>query len=164
MTSQFLGTLKTEEHPDGRHAWLLSPLCYYSAKLGFRLYVPGGFWTDFASHPLLTVRNRGNRGAVLHDWLYEFRVVPCHDMTAVEFGYYVDAHLRGEVAISVGHVRDVSKWEADLIYLEANVASEFPLWRSSLYYIAVTLGGWKPWLEKDRGNMRPFTWQTNQST
>ena len=81
MSARFTTALATEEIDElanlHRVIW---PLVYYSDILGRRLDVPAGFVTDFASVPRLPVvylaaGGRGDRAAVIHDWLYSTRMV-----------------------------------------------------------------------------------------
>lgn len=61
--------------------WQLdAPLAYYSLILGRLVTIPAGFKTDFASVPRLPIvylaaGNKGNRAAVVHDWLYSTQCV-----------------------------------------------------------------------------------------
>jgi uncharacterized protein DUF1353 len=72
---RFSGLAKLEDQPDGVHAKLLEPLCY-TTRNGWRICVPAGFLTDYASIPralsvLIPPRGKYNRPAIVHDWLYQ---------------------------------------------------------------------------------------------
>lgn len=74
--AQFLSSLDTRllDEQKGLYS-LLNPLVYCSAILERTLVVPAGFVTDFASVPRLPVvylaaGGKGERAAVVHDWLY----------------------------------------------------------------------------------------------
>jgi hypothetical protein len=74
--SAFLTTLDCRETDEFAGLWtLLAPLAYDSGLLGRIVTVPAGFVTDFASIPrlpfvYLAEGGKGNRAAVVHDWLY----------------------------------------------------------------------------------------------
>jgi len=80
---RFSGLARTEDLEDGIHARLLEPLAY-TTKDGWRITVPAGFVTDFASIPrllyvLIPPRGRYNRPAIVHDFLYHY--APIDPMT-----------------------------------------------------------------------------------
>lgn len=81
MAPQFCSALQVEEVDEFAGTWrLLAPLGYDSAVLGRLLTVPAGFVTDFASVPRLPIiylseGGKGNRAAVVHDWLYTSQAV-----------------------------------------------------------------------------------------
>lgn len=74
--SKFLGPLDVREEDEfGGLFQLLAPLAYQSDMLRDTITVPAGFHTDFASVPrlpiiYLTEGGKGNKAAVVHDWLY----------------------------------------------------------------------------------------------
>jgi hypothetical protein len=79
--SEFMTRLCVEEVDEFAGIWQLThPLVYRSDLLGRTLTVPGDFQTDFASVPRLPVvylaaGGRGDRAAVVHDWLYSTQCV-----------------------------------------------------------------------------------------
>jgi hypothetical protein len=79
--SEFMTQLCVEEVDEFAGIWALTkPLIYRSDLLGRRLTVPATFQTDFASVPRLPVvylaaGGRGDRAAVVHDWLYSTQCV-----------------------------------------------------------------------------------------
>jgi hypothetical protein len=79
--SSFLTTLDCRETNEFGGLWtLLAPLAYDSDLLGRIVTVPAGFVTDFASVPRLPIfylaeGGKGNKAAVVHDWLYSSQAV-----------------------------------------------------------------------------------------
>lgn len=79
--SSFLTTLDCREVDEFGGLWeLLAPLAYDSDLLGHIVTVPAGFITDFASVPrlpffYLAEAGKGNKAAVIHDWLYSSQAV-----------------------------------------------------------------------------------------
>jgi Protein of unknown function (DUF1353) len=74
--SRFSGLAKLEDQEDGETAKLLELLCYATLD-GWRICVPTGFETDFASIPrplwaVIPPRGKYNRPAIVHDYLYHF--------------------------------------------------------------------------------------------
>lgn len=76
LASRFLTALDVREECEYDGTWrLLAPLRYESKLLGRMIEVPADFITDFASVPrlplvYLAAGGRGNKAAVIHDWLY----------------------------------------------------------------------------------------------
>jgi hypothetical protein len=74
--SRFLTPLDIREKDEFEGTFeLLAPLVYISDLLDDVITVPAGFITDFASVPrlpfaYLVVGGKGNKAAVVHDWLY----------------------------------------------------------------------------------------------
>ena len=110
--SYFVTKLKVQwenEDDDDIPCWvLLEPLVYYSSLLGRSIAVPAGFVTDFASVPRAPVAyflagNRGNRAAVVHDYLIVSNEVP--RATADEV--FLEALL----------ATNVDEWRARTMYL-----------------------------------------------
>jgi hypothetical protein len=79
--SRFLTDLDVREVNEVGGLWkLLAPLDYESDLLGKTVVVPADFVTDFASVPrlpfvYLTQGGKGNKAAVVHDWLYSTQAV-----------------------------------------------------------------------------------------
>jgi hypothetical protein len=80
--SQFLTTLDCRETDEFGGLWtLLAPLAYDSEIVGGIITVPAGFVTDFASVPrylpiaYAAEAGKGNKAAVVHDWLYSTQSV-----------------------------------------------------------------------------------------
>lgn len=119
--AQFLTPLKAEllKETEGRSIWRLTdPLVYESDLVPFRISVPAGFQTDFASVPriplaYLLAGDTAHQAAVVHDWLY----------------------------FSNG----VSRKLADDIFYEAMTVTEIPWWRRYLMWLAVRLSGQSIW-------------------
>lgn len=98
---------------------LIAPLVYYSKLLGCEIVVPAGFVTDYASVPrlplvYLVVGGKGQRAAVVHDWLYSGGLV---------------------------NGRALTRKEADQVFAEALAASGYGATVKSLMYAGVRLGG-----------------------
>jgi hypothetical protein len=73
--SRFNGLAEYRDSEDGEKATLLKPLVY-TTKDGWRIEVPAGFVTDFASIPrplwaVIPPRGKYNRPAIVHDKLYQ---------------------------------------------------------------------------------------------
>lgn len=80
--SQFLTTLDCRETDEFGGLWtLLASLAYESEVVGRIITVPAGFVTDFASVPrwlpiaYAAEGGKGNKAAVVHDWLYSSQAV-----------------------------------------------------------------------------------------
>lgn len=119
--SHFSTTLQTElvDEFDNIHR-LLAPLVYWSDLLGCAVTVPKGFRTDFASTPrlpfaYLVVGGKGDRAAVVHDFLYSGGMLPSG--------------------------RIVCRHEADLVLREALAASGYGWLVQNLMYAGVRVGG-----------------------
>lgn len=72
---RFNGLIYSKESPDGIRTTLTRSLIY-TTRDGWRIKVPRGFVTDYASIPrplwvVIPPRGKYNRGAVVHDWLYK---------------------------------------------------------------------------------------------
>lgn len=83
MTARFLTDLKTVQALGSTTVVLSAPLVFDSDVLGYRVTVPAGFPTDFASVPrlpfayLLFGGDVGdNAAATVHDFLYGLGTVP----------------------------------------------------------------------------------------
>lgn len=79
--SRFTDKLVVSLEKDGEHWVLEADFEYYTDLLGERVYinVPQGFETDFASIPkiflpLIAYKDKFNKAAVVHDWLYRSKV------------------------------------------------------------------------------------------
>jgi len=79
--SRFTEKLVVSLEKDGKHWTLEEDFEYYTEILGSRVYitVPAGFTTDFASipkifHSFIEDRDKYNKAAVVHDWLYESKI------------------------------------------------------------------------------------------
>ena len=73
--NRFSGLAKVQDEEDGIHATLLEALSY-TTQDGWRIEVPVGFVTDYASIPralawLIPLRGKYNRPAIVHDYLYQ---------------------------------------------------------------------------------------------
>lgn len=117
--------LEVRMSADGRHAKLLSP--FTVSGNGYKIVVPAGFETDFASIPRLFWRicppwDRHMRAAVVHDYLYSFGEAR---------GLPDDSHISG---CSFGRV---SRKKADWIFLDLMRRLKVPLWKRSAIWAAV---------------------------
>lgn len=80
-TAAFVSPLCVQEVDEFAGTWSLTqPLSFDSKVLGGRVTVPVGFVTDFASVPRVPVvylaeGGRGDKAAVIHDWLYTTQAV-----------------------------------------------------------------------------------------
>lgn len=107
---------------DGTPMWALSDtLVYDSRLLGFRIRVPRGFVTDFASVPrlplvFLLAGDTAHAPAVVHDWLYSGS--------------------------------KVSRRVADKVFLEAMTGVGVPWFRRNAMYWAVRLFGGRAYAAK----------------
>lgn len=102
----------------GRRWKLLAPLAFYSKRLGRVIIVPAGFVTDFASVPRLPFMywffgGKADRAAVVHDLLYRW-----------------------------GEPLGISRWEADMIFLEAMEAMGMSFTVRYPMTWGVVIGGW----------------------
>lgn len=100
------------------HWRLIEQLAYDSAVLSARVVVPAGFETDFASVPRLP------------------------------FAFWLagdTAHLAAVVHDFLYTIQLCSRVEADRVFYEAMTLTGVPLWRRSLMYAAVRVGGWAIW-------------------
>lgn len=80
--SRFLTSLDVRDEDEFAGTWrLLAPLRYESDVIGRTVTVPADFITDFASVPRLPIiylaqGGKGQKAAVVHDWLYNSQEVP----------------------------------------------------------------------------------------
>jgi len=122
----FLNRLRTErEDIDSDVETLVSPLLFSSDILNKLIEVPTGFKTDNASVPripfaYLLVGGTADAAAAVHDYLYT-----------------VPPELPG-----------LTKFQADMVFLEAMIASGIPYWRRQLMYFAVRWFGRGAWDER----------------
>lgn len=104
--------------------WRLVRDLEYKSNSGRVFKVNMGFLCDLASiprlfRPLIPVNGRHRKAAVLHDWLYAHQ-----------------GRIKG---------KNVTRAEADLLFLEGMRACDVPNWKANLMYLAVRVGGWLPW-------------------
>lgn len=126
----FHGALQVEESTNGR--WkLITPLAYTTLVLGEPVVIVAqkGFDNDLASIPRIAtpiIRKNGKhrRAAVIHDKIY---------------------FDKGKGFIAG---RELTRKEADLIFLEALKVCEVSWWKRSTMYRAVRMGGWVYWNRK----------------
>jgi hypothetical protein len=115
--SRFTTKLVAEEIEEG--LWLLhEPLVYESDLLGKTIVVPTGFETDFASVPRIPL-------AFLLTGGKANKAAVIHD--------YLYAK------------QEVSRAQADSVFLEAMKVSNQPGWRANLMWAGVRIGGWVGW-------------------
>lgn len=155
MPELVLNSLFTEEHPDGKRAWVTRPLILLSRRLKGIVLIPSGFFTDYTSHPLRTARGRYNRGSVGHDYLYEAQ-------TIVRLPDSAASSMFGD---AIPEIFPVSRAEADAAYLEWMEDLGVNLIQRHAFYAAVRAGGWVPWSRSDRDEHRPYyygLWEVSQ--
>lgn len=121
---------------DGRLWEVRAPFEYHLDHLGSteRVIIPIGFITDFASIPralwrVLPPTGKYGKAAVIHDWLYQKRIVTVLWPTT-------------DTAVST---RLVERGEADHILLEGMQALEVGWFTRSTIYSGVRTGGWYAW-------------------
>lgn len=121
---------------DGRKWEVRAPFEFHLDHLGSneRVVIPVGFITDFASIPralwrVLPPTGQYGKAAVIHDWLYQYRIVTV---------------LWPQVDKAVG-ARLVERAEADHILLEGMQALEVGWLTRSTIYSGVRAGGWHSW-------------------
>jgi Protein of unknown function (DUF1353) len=78
--SRFNGLAQFEDGEDGITATIINKPVVYTTKDGWRIEVPVGFVTDFASIPrplwaVIPPRGKYNRPAIIHDYLYHYAPV-----------------------------------------------------------------------------------------
>lgn len=135
---RFNGLAYYKDHEDGVSATLTRSLIY-TTKSGWRIIVPRGFVTDFASIPrplyaVIPPRGKYNRPAIVHDWLYQ--KAPIDPITG----------------------KRVEQDDADYILREAceNVDDRFT--QRWAIYLGLKLGGfvaWNNYREKDKKKVKP---------
>lgn len=112
----FLDRLRVEVGPNGINRTLTHEFRYVTPG-GFAVYVPAGFVTDYASIPRLLWRiappahGRHIWAAVLHDWLYRTPGI------------------------------NVTRAQADGVFLDAMKTSNMSLWKRQAIYRAVRMFG-----------------------
>jgi len=112
---KYLTELKTKTLNDGK--WeILEPLIYVS-DIVWKIVVPEGFISDFASVPRIPViyamvGNCSHRAAVIHDYLYRIGAKP-----------------------------DVKREIADWVFDEAMGVKNVPRWRRWIMWAGVRIGG-----------------------
>jgi hypothetical protein len=126
--SEFLTELDVRLKDDDR-VWVLdAPLVYQSNILsGFKITVPAGFETDFASVPRVPIAyelfgDKAHRESVVHDWLYRIDSIPV-----------------------------VSKKTADAVFLEAMKCRGKGFFVRYAMYFGVVLGGGSSYHKKRMG-------------
>lgn len=125
----FITTLQTEKLSEDPPEWrITAPLLFDSTVLGEVIEVPAGFVTDFASVPrlpfaYLLTGGTADAAATIHDAFYR--------------------RIQG--------FRGVSRFEADMVFLEAMVASGVAYWRRQLMYAAVRWFGFWAWRRHGTG-------------
>ena len=130
VLSSFTNRLEVTPLDDGRRWKLIRSFEYYRGDtiLKETVTVPAGFVTDFASSPrpfwwLVSPWGKYGKAAIIHDFLYQWH------------GYEYPLHGWA----------DVTRKQADDIFLEAMTVLGVKPWRSRLMYWAVRLFGWFAW-------------------
>ena len=126
MAKQFITPLEVE-FLDGDRWKLISPLIYVLENEE-TIYIPAGFYTDFASVPrglwnILPPIGRYGRAAVLHDYLYQRRLI-----WTVE-----------------GPARFCTRGEADSIFRQVMGDEGINVMTRWMMYSALRTAGWAAW-------------------
>ena len=128
----FLSPLELE-YIDGSTWKITAPFEYHiGAADGHDVVtIPTGFVTDFASVPrvlwnVLPPTGSYGKAAVIHDWLYQMRVI------------FVDDGSRTTL-------RYASRAEADAVLLEGMRVLGVNTFTTWIIYAGVRIGGWVPW-------------------
>jgi len=141
--SSFTSPLVVSPLLDGRKWKLVRPFSYHigSEYSGDIIWVPAGFVTDFASVPrvlwtFLPSWGRYGKGAVLHDYLYQFLYwmleQPQYESLFDHFSY----------------ARKNPRKFADDIFYEAMLVGGTKPWKAWIMYRGVRLLGWLAWRKK----------------
>lgn len=138
--SRFSGLAKVQDEADGVHATLLEDLVY-TTRDGWRIVVPAGFVTDYASIPralgwLIPPRGKYNRPAIVHDWLYQHAPVDSVRMGAADEQSQAN---RAESDFRCTQSR------ADAIMREACENVDNRLTQRWAIYLGLRAGGWVAW-------------------
>jgi hypothetical protein len=119
-------------YDERRDKWVLLDE-FTHTEPGFRLRVPRGFLFDLASVPrplwaIIAPHELSVRAALVHDHLYRNAglIIPG------------DAHP-GEI------IRRFTRFDADILFLRMMREDGVPLWRRSLAFLAVRIGGRGAW-------------------
>lgn len=116
--SGFLSELITLDDEDGSTVRLVGPLHYRSDVLQHDVYVPAAFKTDYASVPQLFQ-------SLIPKFGKQNRAAIVHDWLYQTNG--------------------VTRAQADGVFNEAMQVCHVSTWQRRAMYLAVRLGGWKPW-------------------
>ena len=131
MPAGFLDPIQVEALPNGKD-WRVLHEIRYVTKSGRVIYIPANFITDFASIPWFFRRifqpatGRHRRAAVVHDWIYR------------------TADL------------DISRQEADLIFLEIMELDGTAEWTREALFEAVSLFGGSSYKDRAPVGHRPL--------
>lgn len=125
----FLTPLKLE-YINGK-AWKIDEAFVYAIN-GYRVMVPVGFITDFASVPrffwrILPPTGSYGKAAVIHDYLYQYPAI--------------NAYQNNELF----RTKVFSRKDCDRVFLEAMEVLAVAAWKRKVMYWGVRAGGWKPW-------------------
>lgn len=136
--TQFLSELKAIDVSEGTDkagsSWeLIEPFSVYTETLKAIVTVPSGFRCDGESIPsilrwLVPPFGQTKRGAFAHDYLYRL----------------------GGYKATNGNFVQVTRKQADDVYLELVKAKGAPTWRASMRYRVLRLVGWIAWNESVR--------------
>ena len=123
--NRFSGLAKVQDEADGVHATLLEDLVY-TTRDGWRIVVPAGFVTDYASIPraltfIIPPRGKYNRPAIIHDFLYQ--TAPDDDVSGLV----------------------CTQARADSIMREACENVDNRLTQRWAIYLGLRAGGWVAW-------------------
>ena len=118
--NSFLTPLVVEVMPSGKRFRLYNSFTYHVARAGVNIRVPAGFETDFASIPrifriIIPKLGRYNKAAVIHDYIYQSDRL------------------------------QLSRKQADQVFLDAMADLGVPKWKRTLMYWAVRIGGFFAW-------------------
>lgn len=120
--NSFLTPLDVRVMDSGKRFMVLHQFTY--RWQGFKITVPVGFITDFASIPrfarwLLPKLGKYNKAAVIHDYLYQ-----CNDVIG-----------------SLAYHRRIS----DKVFRDGMKETGVAKWQYTVMYWAVRIGGWASW-------------------
>lgn len=132
---KFLWIFKWKQQKTFFH--LERPLVYESKVLGGFVIVPADFWTDLASHPIITLGFAppydSAPAAVVHDLLYSLRF------------YFKENEITGEWEMKYITDRRLS----DMVLAEALEAVGFTGIRAWMWYQGVRFGGKGAWSSRE---------------
>lgn len=134
--NNFLGPLDVR-YIDGKHWEVITGFTYrVGSSVGAKhITIPRGFVTDFASMPLgILFKSPGgpwDKPAIVHDLLYRR-------------GWIEHERVR----------QTITRADADAVFDEAMEVAGVPGWKHTLIYLAVRVGGRKPWNRYREADLR----------
>ena len=171
--SSFTTPLVISPLPDGRRWKLERQFSYDVGKKGssFRITVPAGFITDFASIPQMIIGIIGVLCIIaghlfvlpwllflgiaviiiilaLPDWGKYGKAAVIHDYLYQQFFWMLQQTQYSYFFVHFSHAEDNPRKFADDIFYEAMLASNTRPWKAKLMYRNVRLFGWLAWRKK----------------